>query len=139
MTRNIAVCINKSIFRGINGFDSVDINNLDTIINYSVNALLIDYLNLIDNNAIPVILETLCQKMSVGGQMVIRFIDAKILAKKFADNIINESQFAENISILKSILTVDSIYNMIGTDFIINNIDQSDIYTTIKILRVNLT
>jgi len=139
MTRNIAVCINKAVFRGINGFDSVDINNLDTIINYSVNALLVDYLNLIDNNTVPIVLDNLCQKMAVGGQMVIRFIDAKTLAKKFAENIIDENQFAENISILKSILTVDNIYNMITSDFMINNIDQSDMYTTIKILRTNLS
>lgn len=139
MTRNIAICINKSIFRSINGFDSVDINNLDTVVNYSVNALLVDYLNLIDNNTIPILWEALCQKMSVGGQMVVRFIDARMLAKKFTDNIISEEQFAENISILKSILTVEKIYNMIGSDFIINNIDQSDIYTTIKIVRTNLS
>jgi len=139
MTRNIAICIDRSIFRTIDGFDSVDINNLDSIINYSVNALLIDYLNLIENNSIPRLLENIFQKMAVGGQMVIRFIDAKILAKKFAENLISEDQFAEHITILKSILTVDNIYNVIEPDFIINNIDQSDIYTTIKILRINIT
>ena len=139
MSRNIAVCINKSVFRAIDGFNSVDINNLGNIINYSVDALVVDNLNMINNDDIPTLWQELCSKMGVGGQIVIRFIDAKILAKNFVDNIIGDTEFMNHISILKSVLTVDKVYNLIGPDFIIIDTDRSEIYTTIKVLRNSIS
>jgi hypothetical protein len=139
MSRNIAICIDKSAFRAIDGFNSVDINNLDSIINYSVGALVIDHLNIIDDDDIPMLWQELGSKMSVGGQIVIRFINAKVLAQKFVDNIIGDKEFMNYLSILKSVLTVDKIYNLIGSDFVITETDTSEIYTTIKVLRNNIS
>ena len=139
MSRNIAVCIDKSVFRAIDGFNSVDINNLGNIINYSVDALVVDNLNMINDDDIPMLWQELCNKMGVGGQIVIRFIDAKILAKNFVDNIIGDTEFMNYISILKSVLTVDKVYNLIGPDFIIVDTDRSEIYTTIKVLRNSIS
>jgi len=139
MSRNIAVCINKSVFRAIDGFNSVDINNLGNIINYSVDALVVDNLNIINDADIPILWQELCNKMAAGGQIVIRFIDAKILAKNFVDNIIGDTEFMNHISILKSVLTVDKVYNLISPDFVIIDIDRSEIYTTIKVLRNSIS
>jgi hypothetical protein len=139
MSRNIAVCINKSVFRAIDGFNSVDINNLGNIINYSVDALVVDNLNIINDADIPMLWQELCNKMAAGGQIVIRFIDAKILAKNFVDNIIGDTEFMNHISILKSVLTVDKVYNLISPDFVIIDIDRSEIYTTIKVLRNSIS
>lgn len=139
MSRNIAICIDKSAFRAIDGFNSVDINNLGNIINYSVSALVIDHLNIIDDDDIPMLWQEISSKMAVGGQVVMRFIDAKVLAQKFADNIIGDKEFMNYLSILKSILTVDKIYNQIGSDFVVTDTDRSEIYTTIKVLRNNIS
>ena len=139
MSRNIAICIDKSAFRAIDGFNSVDINNLGNIINYSVGALVIDHLNIIDDDDIPMLWQEISSKMAVGGQIVMRFIDAKVLAQKFVDNIIGDKEFMNYISILKSVLTVDKIYNQIGSDFIVTDTDRSEIYTTIKVLRNSIS
>ena len=139
MSRNIAICIDKSAFRAIDGFNSVDINNLANIINYSVGALVIDHLNIIDDDDIPMLWQELSSKMAVGGQIVMRFIDAKALAQKFVDNIIGDKEFMNYLSILKSVLTVDKIYNLMSSDFVVTDTDRSEIYTTIKVLRNNIS
>ena len=139
MSRNIAICIDKSAFRAIDGFNSVDINNLGNIINYSVGALVIEHLNIIDDDDIPILWQEVSSKMAVGGQIVMRFIDAKALAQKFVDNIIGDKEFMNYLSVLKSVLTVDKIYNQIGSDFVVTDTDRSEIYTTIKVLRNSIS
>ena len=139
MSRNIAICIDKSAFRAIDGFNSVDINNLGNIINYSVGALVIEHLNIIDDDDIPMLWQEISSKMAVGGQIVMRFIDAKALAQKFVDNIIGDKEFMNYLSVLKSVLTVDKIYNQIGSDFVVTDTDRSEIYTTIKVLRNSIS
>lgn len=138
MSRNINICINKQLFQNINGFESVDINNLNSIVNYSARTILLDNLNLLEAEHFEDVLVSVLNKVAVGGQMVLRFIDAKLLAKKYAENSIEDKQFMIYISVIKSILTVENICNYLDTNFIIDGIDQSDFNTMIKIMRTDI-
>lgn len=138
MSRNINICINKKLFQNINGFESVDINNLNSIVNYSSHIVLLDNFNLVEAENFENVLGAVLNKVAVGGQMVLRFIDAKLLAKKYAENSIEDKEFMLYISAIKSILTVENICNYLDTNFIIDGIDQSDFNTMIKIMRTNI-
>ena len=138
MSRNINICINKKLFQNINGFESVDINNLNSVVNYSANIVLLDNFNLLEAENYESVLGSILNKVAVGGQMVIRFIDAKLIAKKYAENLIEDKEFILYISAIKSILTVENICNYLDTNFIIDGIDQSDFNTMIKLMRTNI-
>ena len=90
MSRNINICINKQLFQNINGFENIDINNLNSVVNYSTNTMLVDNFNLWETENFQDTLSLILNKIAVGGQMVLRFIDAKLLAKKYVENSIND-------------------------------------------------
>ena len=138
MSRNINICINKQLFQNINGFENIDINNLNSLINYSVNTILLDNLNLLETDNFQEVIGSIFNKVAVGGQMVIRFIDAKLLAKKYVENLINDKDFIVYISAIKSILTVENICSYLDANFVVDGIDQSDFNTMIKIMRTNI-
>lgn len=138
MSRNINICINQVYFRMLEGFDSVDINNLDSIVNYSVNAIIVDNFNLIDRNILNVMTQKILEKLTVGGQVILRFLDAKMLAQKYIDNSITDDEFLKYAQSLKSAITIETINDALDANFIIDNIDKSEIYTVIKIIRINI-
>jgi hypothetical protein len=138
MSRNINICINKQLFQNINGFENIDINNLNSLINYSVNTILLDNLNLLETDNFQEVIGSIFNKVAVGGQMVIRFIDAKLLAKKYVENLIDDKDFIVYISAIKSILTVENICSYLDANFVVDGIDQSDFNTMIKIMRTNI-
>lgn len=138
MTRNICICLNKSLFQPINGFDSVDVNNLDRVVNYSIHIILVDNLNILNSSESSGVLQQLLTKLAVGGQLVIRFIDAKILAKKYLENIISDQDYLEYLKALQSIWSIDGINDVLDTNFAIDKIDQSDFNTMIKVIRTNI-
>jgi hypothetical protein len=70
--------------------------------------------------------------------MVLRFIDAKLLAKKYVENSISDTEFLLYMSAIKCVLTVENICNCLDVNFIVDGIDQSDFNTMIKIMRTNI-
>lgn len=138
MSRNINICINKQLFQNINGFESIDINNLNSVVNYSTNTMLVDNFNLLETENFQDVLSLILNKIAVGGQMVLRFIDAKLLAKKYAENSINDQEFMLYASAIKCVLTVENICNCLDKNFVVDGIDQSDFNTMVKIMRTNI-
>ena len=138
MSRNINICINKQLFQNINGFENIDINNLNSVVNYSTNTMLVDNFNLWETENFQDALSLILNKIAVGGQMVLRFIDAKLLAKKYVENSINDQEFMLYTSAIKCVLTVETICNCLDKNFVVDGIDQSDFNTMVKIMRTNI-
>lgn len=139
MSRNINICVNKTYFRGLDGFDSVDISNMDSIINYSVNTIIVDNLSMVDTNSLDGFLSQVLLKLAVGGQLVLRFLNTKLLAKQYSDGMILDDEYLKHMRMIGSAITVEKIYSLLDGNYNVEDIDVSEIYSVIKILRTNLT
>lgn len=138
MSRNINVCVNSQLFQNINGFDNIDIANIESLVNYSASAILVDNLNFLDSKNPNAVLGVLLQKMAVGSQMVLRFINPKLLAKKYVENSISDEDFLTYVSNIKYALTIEHIYNILDSNFAIDKIDESEFINMVKIIRVDI-
>ena len=87
MNRNISVCIDAMYHRPIKGFETVSIQDIENLIHHSVNMILCDDLSLLDQDSVIKVVKVLMDKLALGGQLVLRFIDAKLLAKQYVAKI----------------------------------------------------
>lgn len=138
MIRNICVSVNRNSFRPINGFSSIDIDNIDSIVDYSTDTIVVDNLQTAQKPDMPQSIVKLLSKLRVGGQVVLRFLDPKLLSKSYADNMISDIEFHSAMSNMTHYWTINSISEYVDKNFIIDRIDQENYNTTVKIIRVNI-
>lgn len=139
MSRNICVSVNRNSFRPMNGFSSIDIDNTDSLVDYSADVIIIDNLHTLQKPDMSKDIQNLLSKLRVGGQMVIRFLDPKLLSKHYSDGIVSDTEFKSAINNTNTLCTIDMINDYLDQNFIIDRIDQENYNTTIKLVRVNIT
>lgn len=138
MSRNICVSVNRNSFRPMDGFSSIDIDNIDSVVDYSVDAIVVDNLQTYQKPDISRDILKLLLKLRVGGQIVLRFLDPKLLSKNYANNMLSDAEFISAISNMNYHCTINTINECLDQNFIIDRIDQEDYNTTLKIVRVNV-
>lgn len=138
MIRNVCVSINRNSFRPINGFSSIDIDNVDSMVDYSTDTIVVDNLQTAQKPDIGQAIAKLLSKLRVGGQIVLRFLDPKLLAKSYSDNIISDIEFKSAMNNMNHYWTIDIIHEYLDKNFIIDRIDQEQYNTTVKVMRVNI-
>lgn len=99
---------NKQI---IKDFQEVAINDIDSIINYSVDILYCSCLNKIENNKISDYLDKISKKIRHGGQLVIVVIDVITICQSFLNRSISEIDFFRVIKECEFNLTESYIFD----------------------------
>lgn len=139
MSRNICLSVNRNTFRPINGFSSIDIDNVDSIVDYSTDILVVDNLQTSQKPNMNEYIVKILSKLRVGGQLVLRFADPKLLSKSYSNNSISDIEFRASISNMNQYWTIEQINQYLDQNFVIERIDQENYNTTIKIVRVNIS
>jgi hypothetical protein len=139
MSRNICISVNRNLFRPLNGFSSIDIDNTDSIIDYSADVIVVDNLQTSQKPDTTQYIIKLLSKLRVGGQIVLRFLDPKLLSKQYSENLISDAEFKTLTSNMNYYCTLEGINEYLDQNFTIDRIDQENYNTTIKIIRVNIT
>lgn len=102
MQRNINIIIDGKPV-DINGFNNISINNIDSIVNFSVDILYCTVINFLPNEYIEQIIMALCAKIRQGGQMIIGLKDIKNICLSFANNSMDNDTFFSLISQTKNL------------------------------------
>jgi hypothetical protein len=139
MNRNIHIADTISAQK-LEGFESTSIDRVDDIVNYSVDTLYCTGINSFEEKHKDSHLNKLLQKLRVGGSLVLRFIDTKILAKMYWDNQITPQEFISKISNSKTFTTIEEINDKIDTnEFVMSKIEHREDAILISVIRKEIT
>ena len=112
MKRNI--CLTKDGRNlSLQNFENVNYNNIDNIINYSVDILYCSILNELTGQEYSTILPLLMNKIRLGGQMVLVIKDVKELCSMYANGSLADMVFVNNIRSLKHIISFSNLEKII--------------------------
>jgi hypothetical protein len=138
MSRNIYL-YNSEIEQNLNGFDNIVLSQLDDIVNYSVDILFYKDINALEADKKIETLNLILQKVRVGGNLVIKFIDSKILSKMYWDNQISPSVFIEKICNNKNITTPEEINEILDKDeFTLSRVEHKEDQVLVTITRTEV-
>jgi hypothetical protein len=123
--------------KDINGFINVEINNLENIINYSVDHIFCGCLNYIEADLIDKIIFSIIEKVRPKGYFTLSFVDMKKICRAYHNNAVSDSDLLKTIKDHKSILSYDKIKDLASGIEQINIVqtDFSDNYISIVIQR----
>lgn len=133
MKRNINI-INNQIQNPISGFDAISLNNIDSIVDCSVDNILYFCIEQLDKNAAKTVFDSLVKKLRPKGSLAVKFCDLKQLCADYSNNIISNLDLINKIQLIKNPLSTDEIitYVNINNTKVINiSRDKNDIVITI--------
>ena len=116
----------------INGFTNVEINNLTDIINYSADHIFCGCLEYLEQDKIEQTILSILEKIRPQGYCVLSFMDMKQACRLYYQNSLSDPDLLALIKDHKSIVSYQSVcdlikkidkFNIIQTDFIDRNIN----------------
>ena len=126
MKRNINV-VNQFVKDSIPNTNQVDVSNIGNLVNYSVDSVICNVLEYVDDAEFEGLIADLLEKIREGGNIIMKFINFK---KIFIAYINQQSSGSEVFSCLKNkknILSPDKLINILNRhDFMILKLDQQD-------------
>jgi hypothetical protein len=112
MKRNINI-IHQNLNIRLNGFEPISLNNIDTLVDCSVDNIVYSVIESINKTDGKNIFVQLMQKLRPSGSLVVKFCDIKYLCDNFINNKISNDEFGNKIKSLNNILTLDEILTYI--------------------------
>jgi hypothetical protein len=138
MNRNFTITHPNHQINATQGI-SIDINNLDKIINHSADTVYCGCLEFVPSEQLENLINVLLTKIKPKGTITFSIKNIKEYCRMFLDNILSGTEFLKSIENLKNIVCIEDIYTKIDTNiFTISQIliDQQTINITIE--RVNI-
>ena len=111
MNRNICI-VNKHIANYTN-FDSISYQNIDSIINFSVDNMICDMLNTIDAEEGKGLLDSMLQKIRLGGKLILAVDNLELLCKNYLNGIVDGKTFLSLLHNIQNIVSVVDLENII--------------------------
>lgn len=130
MKRNLTIVIEPT-----NNPEQVHINNLQSIVNYSCDTIIMSYLEYLLEKDHHTILKILLEKLRPSGRLILQISNIKSITENWLKQSISSQEFLNSISNKQSILSLDNIYTYIDFKvFDITNIitDQNSISIEIE-------
>ena len=118
--------------------NNVDISNLNSVINYSVDTIFGYIFEYISSNDFNKILPLILEKLRVGGDLVIRFHNFKKICDEYAKNQVSDIELLSMLQNKVNILSIDRISSSIDSKFVISKIDYIDYHIVIIVQRKEL-
>jgi chemotaxis methyl-accepting protein methylase len=123
MKRNILITIDDTI----TDTNSVHINNLNTIVNYSCDSVSINCLEYLSEQQHPAVLSQLLNKLRPNGRLIIKANNSLNIASKFLQRSVSHQDFLQFFANKQSLISIESIYTLINfTEFDLVDLDISN-------------
>jgi len=137
MKRNINIT-NQFVKESIPQTNQVDITNIHSLVNYSVDSIVCNVLEYIDENELESFMASIIEKIRDNGRLVIKFVNFK---KVFIEHINQKTSGAEIFSRLinkKNILSLDKIINLLNIHgLMVLKVDQDNTQFSVLAQRTN--
>jgi hypothetical protein len=135
MKRNINIT-NQFIKDIIPNTSSVDVSNINSLVNYSVDSIICGILEYIDDTEFNSFVPSLLEKMRDEGNIIIKFVNFKKLFIEYVNQQTSSSQVFQYLTNKKNILCPDKVINILNENgFMILKMDQNENYFTIMAQR----
>lgn len=126
MKRNIHVT-NQFNKRHLQGYDIVALDNMNTIVNYSVDSLVCTALEYVDEQKCETVLSSLLEKIRANGSITLIFMDTKDLISNYSNQKTKTSDLFLALNNKKNLLTLDKVIMMLNKySFIVSKIDRDN-------------
>ena len=123
MKRNILITIDESI----KDPNSVHINDLNSIINYSCDSIAISCLEYLSEQDHSIVLAHLFNKLRQNGRLIIKINNSTNIASKFLKKSVSNQDFLRFFSNKRSLVSTESIYALINfTEFDLIDLDITE-------------
>jgi len=135
MKRNINIT-NEFVKDTIPNTSSVDISNIDNLVNYSVDSIICGVLEYIEDNECELFVTSLLEKMRNEGNIIIKFVNFKKLFIEYINQQISSAKVFQYLRNKKNMLCPDKVINILNQNgFMILKMDQNENYFTIMSQR----
>lgn len=132
MKRNLKITIDSTS----NNENSVYINNIDSIINYSCDSIEIDCLEFLQESVHSTVVKLLLEKLRQKGRLIISISNPKVVAENFLNDSVSYQKFLEFFKNRQSLVSPEILYTMIDfNSFDIAHLDIVEYITTIVFER----
>ena len=131
MKRNINIT-NQFVKDSIPNTTSIDISNIDSLVNYSVDSIICGILEYIDDAQFENFIASLLEKIRNEGNVIIKFVNFKKLFIEYVNQQTPSAQVFKYLLNKKNILSPDKVINVLNqNNFMIVKMDQNENYFTI--------
>jgi hypothetical protein len=126
MKRNINI-VNQFVKDSIPNTNQVDVSNIGNLVNYSVDSIICNILEYIDDTEFEAMVSDLLGKIREGGNVIIKFVNFKKIFITYINQQSSGSEVFDFLKNKKNILSPDKIINVLNRHhFMILKIDQQD-------------
>jgi cyclopropane fatty-acyl-phospholipid synthase-like methyltransferase len=135
MKRNINIT-NQFVKDSIPNTTPVDVSNINSLVNYSVDSIICGMLEYVDDKEFEAFITSLLEKIRNEGNIIIKFVNLKKLFIEYINQQIPSSEVFKYLTNKKNILCPDRIINILNQNsFMILKMDQNENYFTIMAQR----
>jgi hypothetical protein len=131
--------LKNDVSENISGFDNLDINNLDKLINGTIDFIVCEILDKLEYEDRLKTINTIFKKLSFGGEVTFKFMNAFQLCKNIVKGDMTSKSLSDTISNLKSLFlesdTIDIINQMENVKII--KIYNNNNYIIMNIKKTN--
>jgi len=121
----------------IKNIDNININNLQKIVNYSVDHLYFFIPEYIKSDDLKKYFAEIYNKIRPQGKVIIRFLDFKEASKKYINNIIDDATLFSLIQNKKSIMSLNLLYSLMDNEnFAFVKLDKEEDYYVVILERI---
>lgn len=140
MKRYANIVLQNFVFN-INGFDNILINNIENLVNSSIDVIYCAILNKIPKNLIESTISELCNKVRPGGEIVFILNDTKTICKLFSEGSMSNDDFFNFINNTQNLFFLSEFEDIfdahLSKDFHILNSELQNNNLIISLQRIN--
>ena len=120
----------------IKNIDNININNLQKIVNHSVDHLYFFIPEYIKSDDLKKYFAEIYNKIRPQGKVIIRFLDFKEVSKKYINNIIDDATLFSLMQNKKSIMSLNLLYSLMDNEnFAFVKLDKEEDYYVVILER----
>jgi len=137
MKRNINI-VNQFVKDSIPNTDQVNSENIDSLVNYSIDSVICGTLEYIKDSEFEPYLLSLLEKIREEGNIIIKFVNFKKLFIEYINQQISGSKVFNSLENKRNMLSPDKVVNILNKNsFMILKIDQHEDHFIIMAQRTN--
>jgi hypothetical protein len=140
MKRYANIVLQNFVFN-INGFDNVLFNNIENLVNSSIDVIYCAILNKIPKDLIEPTISELSNKIRPGGEIVFILSDTKTICKLFSEGSMANDEFFSFMNNTQNLFFLPEFENIfdkhLGKDFHILNTELQNNNLIISLQRIN--
>lgn len=123
----------------VSNFDNVNIDNIDLIVNSSVDVIYCGILNKIPEQSVDNCIANLCAKVRPSGSLILGLMDIRTICKNFTENRISSQEFIGLMNELYNVYFITDFEKLykdnLSKQFIIANTELKNNILTISLQR----